>query len=379
MRDSVRDQAMTTTMIDARRARVRTAVAGLLVGAVAACGGDAQADGADDGTTDSREAFTRIINVEVAPVERTRFEERIRVTGTVEAYRDVTVAAEESGTITEILVDKGQRVAAGDSILRIDDRLLRSQVVEARARTALAEETWQRRKRLWEEDRVGSELAYLEARYGAEQAAASLAALERRLERTVITAPIEGVLDDRMVELGTLVSPGTPVARIVDLNPVKVVGGVPERYAADVRRGAEATVDFDVLSDGPFDASVSFVGAAVDARSRTFPVELVLPNPGGVIKPEMVANIQVVRRTVDEAIVVDQDALVRKEDGYAVYVVEGAGDDLVARMRVVETGPSQNDRVVVESGLEPGDRLIVVGQQQVAEGDRVRIVQGGDR
>lgn len=375
MRDSIRDDAMTTT-IDARRARVWT-VAALLV--VAACGGDAQADGAETDGSEPGETFARIINVEAVPVERTVFTERIRLTGTVEANRDVTVSAEESGTITAILVDKGQRVSAGDSILRIDDRLLRAQVEEARARSALAAETWERRKRLWEEDRVGSELAYLEARYTAEQAAASLASLERRLARTVVTAPIEGVLDDRMVELGTLVSPGTPVVRIVDLNPVKVVGGVPERFAPDVRRGAAATITFDVLPGRTFEASVGFVGAAVDARSRTFPVELVLPNPGGAIKPEMVANIQVVRRTVDEAVVVDQDALVRKEDGYAVYVVEGSGDELVARMRVVEVGPSQNDRVVVESGLEPGDRLVTVGQQQVAEGDRVRIVSGGDR
>ncbi len=376
MRDSIRDDSMTTT-IDTRRGRAWMAMAGLLV-AAAACGGDAQADGADTEGEEAGEAFARIINVEVTPVERTRFEERIRLTGTVEANRDVTVSAEESGTITEILVDKGQRVSVGDSILRIDDRLLRSQVDEARARAALAAETWTRRKRLWEEDRVGSELAYLEARYASEQATAGLASLERRLERTVVTAPIEGVLDDRMVELGTLVSPGTPVARIVDLNPLKIVGGVPERFAPDVRRGADAVIGFDVLTDRTFEAAVSFVGSAVDARSRTFPVELLLPNPGGVIKPEMVANIQVVRRTLDEAVVVDQDALVRKEDGYAVYVVEGSGTDLTARMRPVETGPSQADRVVVESGLEPGDRLITVGQQQVAEGDRVRIVSGGD-
>jgi RND family efflux transporter MFP subunit len=343
---------------------------------VVGCGGDAEAGATDE--SGSEEAFARIINVEVTTVEPTTFVERIRLTGTVEANRDVTVSAEESGTITELFVDKGQRVAAGDSILRIDDRLLRAQVDEARARAGLAMETWERRKRLWEEDQVGSELAYLEARYGAEQAAASLASLERRLARTVVTAPIEGILDDRMVELGTLVSPGTPVARIVDVNPLKVVGGMPERYAADVRRGAQASVRFDALPDAAVDATVRYVGAAVDARSRTFPVELLLPNPGGVVKPEMVADIQVVRFTLEGALVVDQDAVVRQADGYAVFVVEGPPDALVARSRRVELGASQDNRVVVTSGLEAGARLVTVGQQQVADGDRVRIVQGGN-
>jgi multidrug efflux pump subunit AcrA (membrane-fusion protein) len=121
------------------------------------------------------------------------------------------------------------------------------------------------------------------------------------------------------------------------------------------------------------------VGSAVDARNRTFPIELVVPNPGGVVKPEMVASISVVRRSFDDAIVVDQDAIIRTADGYAVFVVEGPEDAPTAHVRTVEVGASQEDRVVIRSGLAAGDRLVVVGQQQVADGDRVRIVAGGDR
>ena len=377
MFDSYREERSTMTTARAMRGMVTGLALGIVV---AGCGGDAEAGDPAQATADGAgESFTRIINVEVATVAPETFVERIRLTGTVEANRDVTISAEESGTIVELLVEKGARVDAGDSILRIDDRLLRAQFQEAEARAALAAETWQRRKRLWEEDRVGSELAYLEARYTADQAAAALASLERRLARTVVTAPIEGILDDRMVELGTLVSPGTPVARIVDLNPVKVVGGVPERYAADVRRGAEAVVGFDVLADRDFEGRIGFVGSAVDARNRTFPIELVVPNPGGVVKPEMVASISVVRRSFDDAIVVDQDAIIRTADGYAVFVVEGPEDAPTAHVRTVEVGASQEDRVVIRSGLAAGDRLVVVGQQQVADGDRVRIVAGGDR
>lgn len=374
MRDQQREDRSMTTI----ERGFRGVTLALLVGWMAACGGDAEAGDAAE-VSEEPTSFTRVINVEVEDVAPETFVERIRLTGTVEANRDVTVSAEESGTIVSLLVEKGERVEAGDSILRIDDRLLRAQYDEARARAALAAETWERRKRLWEEDRVGSELAYLEARYAADQAAANMATLERRLERTVVLAPIEGVLDDRMVELGTLVAPGTAVARIVDLNPVKVVGGVPERYAADVSRGARATVGFDVLPDRDFEGRVGFVGAAVDARTRTFPIELVLPNPGGVVKPEMVASISVERRSFDNAVVVDQDAIVRKADGYAVFVVRDDGGELTAEVRAVEVGASQGDRVVIESGLQAGERLVVVGQQQVADGDRVRIVGGGDR
>ena len=337
---------------------------------LASCGGDAQADGPAEET----EGFSRVINVEVAEVRPEQFLEQIRLTGVALADQDVLVAAEESGMIEEILVEKGARVSAGEPILRIDDDVLQAQVAQARAQAELAQQTWERRKRLWEDDRVGSEIAYLEARFAAEQTAANLEGLEARLARTVIRAPFDGVLDERRVEIGSMVSPGQTVARVVALARVKVAAGVPERYAPDVRTGGRATVYFDVLPGEAFPATIAYVGSSVSPQNRTFLIEIGMANPRSLVKPEMVANVVVDRRSVDDAIVVPQDALVRVEDGYVVFVAE----DGVAREREVVVGPSQNNRVVVESGLEAGDRLIVVGHRSVAEGDRLNVVGGDD-
>jgi RND family efflux transporter MFP subunit len=331
------------------------------------CGGT-QAEGAEE------EGYMRVLNVEVSPVTTTSFTEVIRITGTVQADKDVIVSAEESGVVRAILVDKGNWVSAGQGIFRLDDDLLSAQVAQARAVASLARETWERRKRLYEEDQVGSELAYLEAKYTAAQASANLSLLEERLARTVIRAPIDGVLDSREIEVGTMVGAGTPVARIVDTNPLKITGGVPERYATDVQSGATATVTFDVLPEATFEGRIAYVGAVVNPRNRTFPVEFRLPNPGGLIKPEMVANVQLTRRTLDEVTVIPQEALVRVEDGYVVFIVMNEGGQEVVGVRPVELGPAQRNEVVVLSGLEPGDRLIVVGQQSVAAGDRVAVV-----
>ncbi len=331
------------------------------------CSGEGDAAAAE-------EAYTRVLNVEVTQVALEDFTETIRLTGTVQADKDVVVSAEESGVIREIMVDKGRWVDAGQPMFRMDSDLLSSQVDQARAMADLARETWDRRKRLYEVDQVGSELAYLESKYSAEQANASLALLEARLARTVIRAPISGVLDSREIEVGTMVGAGTPVARIVDTDPVKITAGVPERYATDVQRGAEASVSFDVVPDESFLGRISYVGAVVNSQNRTFPMEFRLPNPGGLIKPEMVANVQVTRRTIEEALVVPQEALVRVEDGYVVFVVNSSGGVDLVESRVVELGPSQLNRVVVTSGLQAGERLIVVGQQTVAAGDRVNVV-----
>ncbi len=343
----------------------------LLAGA-ASCGGDAEAvDGRDDGVL--VEGAARVINVETMTLESQEFVEIIRLTGIVMADQDVTISAQESGVIRRILVDKGSDVRAGQALFEIDDNILKSQVMEGTAQAALANETWDRRKRLYEEDQVGSELAYLEAKYNAEQSAARLTMLETRLGHAVIRAPITGVLETRLVEVGTMVNVGTNVARVVSLDPIKVAAGVPERYAPDVSVGASVTVFLEVM-DLSIEGNVSYVGATVSPSNRTFPIGLAMANPSDFIKPQMVANLALVRRVLSDAIVVPQEALMRVESGYVAYVVEGDGEESVVVTRSVTTGPSQQNGVVIEGGLEPGDRLIVVGQQQVSAGDHVNVV-----
>ena len=356
---------------ETKRAQMSRLPAVLATLTMAGCG-TVQADSMDDAP--GAEASVRVINVETSTVTPRKFVEDIRLIAVVMANQDVLVAAEESGIIREIFLDKGSRSSAGDAIAKIDDKVLSADVDQARARAELASQTWERRKRLWEEYQVGSEITYLEAKFGQKEAAANLAGLEERLARTVIRAPFSGIFDERHIEVGSMVSSGQSVGRLVNLNPVRVVAGVPERYAADVVVGAQATLFFDVLGDELFSAPVRYVGSTVDPGNRTFLIEVVLPNPNGLIKPQMVANMSVTRREVAEAMVVPQDALVRVEGGYVVFVVSERNEDTVAEVRPVELGPTRRNLVVVEAGIEPGEQLIVVGQKSVSDGDRVRVV-----
>lgn len=336
---------------------------------LAGCGGDAaQAE-------QTTQEFQRVINVEVQELIAGPYEERIRITGVVQAAADVIVSAEEGGVIRVLPLERGAQVRPGDLLARVDDRLLQSQLREAMAGAELAREVWERRQRLFEDEGVGAELAYLEARYANEQAQAALASLNERLSRTEIRAPISGVVEERLVEVGTMVATGTPVVRIVQVDPVKVIGGVPERFAGDIRVGSPVEVSFDVLREGGFEGEVLFVGATVNPRNRTFDVELRVPNRDRVIKPEMVANVEVTRRQLEEVIVVPQDAVVRVEEGFVAFVAVERNGATFAEVRSVEIGSAQRNLVVVNSGLREGDRLIVVGQKQVADQDRIQVVR----
>jgi len=316
----------------------------------------------------------RVINVEVETVQPTMFTDYIRITGEAEAYNDVTVSAEESGVITQFTTEKGDRVAEGEVVARLDAQTLKAQVAEARASADLAREQYERQRKLWEEDHMGTEIAFLQSKYQSEIAAARLATLEARLGKTEIRSPVTGVLDDRFLEAGEIAMPGSRIARIVSTHRIKITGGVPERHAPTVRRGNAARITFDILPDREFTGTINYVGTAVDEQSRTFPIEVVIQNPDGMVKPKMVANVQLVRSALKDVVVVSQDVIRRFEDGYLAFVVSEQDGKLTAAARPVRLGPSYANRVVVEDGLSAGDRLITLGAQLVDNGSRVRIV-----
>jgi membrane fusion protein (multidrug efflux system) len=356
--------------------RERYSGRGLMAGAVllmaVTAAGCQSSEGASEGTA---EDGIRVVNVEVTPVVPDGFTEFIRITGEVEALHDVTLSAEEGGRIAAFRVPKGAAVGAGQVIAELDAEVLRAQVAEARAAADLAREQFERQRRLWEDEKIGSEIAYLQTKANAEVAAARLATLEARLDRTAIRAPVAGVFDEKFAEAGEMAMPGTRIARVVTLDRVKITGGVPERYALAVRPGDAATITFDVLPGRTFQGRIGFLGAGVDPVNRTLPLEVVMENPGRLVKPRMVANVQVVRERLSGVIVVPQQVVQRTENGYQVFiVVDTAGGRPTARARPVTLGPSYDNRVVVTDGLAAGDLLVTLGHQLVDDGTRVRVV-----
>ena len=337
----------------------------------AALAGCQSTEGASTGTA---EETIRVTNVEVARVDTGGFADVIRVTGEVEAMHDITLSAEETGRIVAFPVPTGRWVEAGAVVAELDDEILAAQTREARESAQFADEQFERQRRLWEDEKIGSEIAFLQARTNAAVAHARLETFAARLARTKVRAPVAGIFDEKHAEVGEMAMPGTRLGRVVASGQVKVTGGVPERDALAIRTGARADVTFDVLPGERFTGRIRYVGAAVDPVNRTVPIELILDNPGRRIKPRMVANVQVARARLAGVVVVPQQVVLRTEDGFEVFVVADEEGRPVARRRAVTVGASAANRVVITGGLAPGDVLITLGQQLVDDGSRVRIV-----
>ncbi len=323
----------------------------------------------------AEEAVVRIMNVEAVELVPRPFTSMIRVTGQVEALHDVTVVAEEAGVVEDILVPKGAPVRKGQVLARLNSDLLHAQLDEARASADLAEEQWQRQKRLWEEEHIGTELAYIQARENARMRSATVRTMETRMEKTTIRSLVGGTFEDYYIEVGEYAVPAQRFARIVSIDQVRITGGVPERYATDVKVGTTVELIMDTCPDQPCVHQIDYVSDTVDPDSRTFRVELRVPNPNGVLKPGMISNLHILRDQIDEAIVIPQEAVLRTQNGYQVFVVETREGKEYAQARIVEMGPSEANQVVILSGLEAGERVITVGQLKLGNGDLLNVVR----
>lgn len=374
MEDTMTGIALPVKQID-KRTLLRS-LAPLMLGMLVGCGArdtEAQADGQRESDLVAH-PNVRIINVEVTEVGLGDFTDYIRVIGQTEALFDVVVSAEETGAVREIVIPKGSFVNEGDTIIRLDNSILLALMEELVASANLAREQFERRRQLWEVDSLGSEISYLQAKYRSEIADARVLQMQTRLEGTIIYAPVSGVFDEQFVELGEMASVGTPVVRVVSVSRLKIVAGVPERYARFVHVGDRARVKFEIFPEETHFGRISYVGASVNEFNRTFPIEVVMDNPRGIIKPHMVADIQMTRQNLTGVVTVAQEVVIRTATGYKVFVVHEENGDFFSHARPVTLGDSYDNQVVIEDGLEVGDVLVTLGAQLVDDGSRINIV-----
>ena len=351
--------------------------------ALAAC-----QQGETEDASPSEEA-SRGQRVETEVLERRTFVERVDVTATVLTDGDVTLSARASGTLQR-LAELGASVEEGELVAELDPALAQAALAQAKAaatvaaaQARLARSRYERQKPLMakevisatEFEAIEAELAQAEANVAQTEAAVRQAREQLRLTRVV--APRSGVVEERFAEAGEQLAIGAPILRILDLEEIRVRGAVPERYAKDIDVGDPATIRFRAYDLPPRGAEVSFVGQALDPRSRTFSVEVRLDNAEQRLKPEMVARMVLQRTSIEDAISLPQTAVLSDELGASVFVVEEGESVRLARRRRVETGARSEGRIVITKGLEPGEEVVVVGQTTLSGGEMVEVV-GGD-
>ncbi|MEC8141153.1 MAG: efflux RND transporter periplasmic adaptor subunit [Bacteroidota bacterium] len=326
----------------------------------------------DEMESSEPEELIKMVNVETEVLSSEPFNSFLRLVGTVETSDDVQLSAEVSGKVFMHVVSEGQKVQKGQTILRIDDAKLSQEVARLEAVVAQYETTWKRVQTLYEEENIGSEIDYLNAKYAYDQNKSALSSLSVDLENTEIIAPFTGVVETIFVEEGEMVAPGMPAIRLIGANQFVISAGVPARYANVVELGDRVDVWFDTQVQDTLAGTIVYVANSIDPSNRTFKIDIRLPSGKTYYKVDMIANLRLNTLSLNQAVVVSEEFVYSKGEGYVMYVkgTNSEGKD-IALERKVELGPSFKTEVVISRGLAPGDEIITIGSAFL--NDRVRI------
>lgn len=313
--------------------------------------------------------------VEVTEIEDGLFKHYVELPGDVETNQNIIIYPEYSGILVDVLVEEGDEVRAGQVLARIDDGGLASQLAQLEAQAALAKTTFERQKRLWEQN-IGSEIQFLEAQTNFEAVQNSVKQLKSQLGKTVVKAPFSGTIDEILSDEGEVVAPGqSRLFRLINLSNMYITAAIPESYLGKIQKGTEVLVNIGATG-ATFESKVTQVGSFINPNNRTFEIKVAVPEDVEMVKPNLIATVRINDYVSENAVVIPESVVQTNAAGENVsYVLvsqeNGRG---IAEKRILKTGLSYQDTVEVLSGLEPGEVLITSGAKSIQDGEKVEII-----
>ena len=322
--------------------------------------------------------------VEAAEVALLPMSETVHLVGSLAAAESTEIRSEIAGRIEEIRFREGDRVRRGEVLFRLDDRELRAQLIEARTRMKLAEQDLERGRELIRAGFISrAEVDRLQADF--DRARAETEQLTARLDRTEIRAPFDGVLGGREVSPGAVINTDTVLTRIDDLDRLKVEFMVPERFLPQVEIGTVVRLPDLPLPGGELpEGKVYFISARLDRQTRAGEVKAILEDPAPHLRPGMFANIELVLRTVEDALAVPEGAILSRVDGHFLVAIRQKEGNAVADFIPVDLGIRRRGfvQVIPRNGEPvPGQSVVSagVGALPLFPGAPLQPVQAGQR
>ncbi len=316
------------------------------------------------GKTEESEAL-----VSVLTLKDTVFNHYLEIQGNINTKENILVQPEFSGTLTSLNVKAGQRVSKGQILGKVDDAGMSQQLASIENQYTLAKTTFERQKNLWDK-KIGSEIQYLQAQTQMISAQKSVAQMKAQLAKTLILSPFSGTIDEVFVERGQVVSPNPQgLMRIVNLSNMYVTTSVPETYIGKLKAGTEVDVFLTSLGK-TYKGKVRQVGNYINPNNRSFGIEVSVPNPDNLLRPNQVAKLKIIDYTVKDAIVVPTNVV--QEDGeknkFVFIVTNVIGKKGIAKKIIVKVGKSSDNVTEILSGLSANDLIVTEGVNTISEG-----------
>ena len=307
--------------------------------------------------------------VSIQTLKDTVFNHYLEIQGNVDTKENILIQPEVPGTLVTLNAVAGQRVSKGQILGRVDDGGGSQQLASLENQYALAKTTFERQKNLWNQ-KIGSEMQFLNAQTQMISAQKAVAQAKAQLAKTVIRAPFTGVIDEVFVERGEVVAAGPKgLMRIVNLNNMYVSTLVPETYIGKLKIGTVVDVTLNSLGK-TYKGKIRQIASSINASNRSFNIEVALPNPDNLLRPNQVAKLRIVDYISNKTVVVPTNVV--QEDGkgnqYVYTITDIKGKTGTAKKVMVEVGKSSNNVTEILSGLSEDDQIVTEGVKTISEG-----------
>lgn len=316
----------------------------------------------------SMKVAEKVFPVITEALQTRSFKSFIEIQGTVETKNTATATPRMAGTYTTVYVKEGQTVKAGQLLAKIDNAILRDQIAALKPQMELANTVFEKQKGLWDQ-KIGTEIQYLQAKNNKEALEKNLAVLETQVDLYNVYAPISGAVERVMAKTGEVAAPGMPLASIVNLGSLKATANVPDVYISHIKMGDAVKVGLPDLNR-EINARVTFISKLVNPANRTFKIEVAIPTSAD-IKPNMLSVLNIADINKSNVLVIKQNYIQSTEFGDVVYVAVTEGNKKVAKGRKVKTGVAYNGEIEVLEGLQAGDLIITDGYQDLVDGQAI--------
>lgn len=311
--------------------------------------------------------------VTASRVDRQDFTNYVDIQATVAAEDLVDATAEISGRVLRLTVEEGDNVRRGQLIATVDVEPIQKQIEEVETSLSLATTVFERQERLWEQ-RIGSEMQYLEAKNQRDRLQKNLERLRLQLNKRNVYAPISGAVERVLLQSGELAAPGMPIVQLLNTNDLVVAADLPETYLNAVRLGEQVSIRIPAL-DLDFEAPITQIGRTIDEANRTFRVEADLPRSlNSRLKPNLLAEMLIRDYTAQDVIALPADRVQQDVSGqHYVFIVAEGENGPIARRVAVTTGRAAGGRILIESGLQGGEQLILEGARNLTDGQPIEV------
>ena len=298
----------------------------------------------------------RLTAVNTIKAQRKLFQHFIEVQGTVEAEQSVELYPESSGSIINIFVESGQNVYKGQTLIQIDNSVLKTNMAELQTQLELASTTYERQKRLWDQN-IGSEIQFLQSKAKKEGLENRIESLKAQAKKLKISAPFSGTVDEVFSKIGGLANPMAPAIRLVNLKQVHVESEVTETYLKHIKKGAEVELFFPTIGKN-ISTKVSQVGNYINPNNRSFKIRINVDNPKNELKANLLADLKI-NDFKQNGIVIPTKLIQkdRKGDSYVYTLKKEKEGYLVEKTYIVEKMTYSNETFIADGLLE--DALIV--------------------